>query len=191
MLGRERGFSLIEVLVTVAIFSIGLLAIAGLQSVSKAANFESLQRSTASQIAYSILEDMRMNGDALAAYTSSAPLGGNTISTEPTPNCRNPAVVCTASQRAAHDLWVWEGFVDGDSEILDGRPTGGLVTPTVCISGSPIGEADTYSVTIVWRGSVELSSSQTNSCGSGSGKYGSGDENRRLLQVSTFIDPNI
>ena len=62
---RQRAFSLIELLVSIVIFSVGLLAVAGLQTVSKSANFESVQRTTASHIAYGLLEDMRTNGNGL------------------------------------------------------------------------------------------------------------------------------
>ena len=51
-------------LVALVVFSVGLLAIAGLQTVSKQANFEALQRTAASQIAHGLLEDIRVNGDA-------------------------------------------------------------------------------------------------------------------------------
>jgi prepilin-type N-terminal cleavage/methylation domain-containing protein len=65
---QQRGFSLLELLVALVVFSIGLLAVAGLQTVSKQANFEGIQRTTASQIATGLLEDMRMN-DADGAGT--------------------------------------------------------------------------------------------------------------------------
>ena len=61
----QQGFSLIEMLVALIVFSVGLLAVAGLQTVSKQANFESLQRTTASQIAYGLLEDMRVNANPI------------------------------------------------------------------------------------------------------------------------------
>ena len=48
---KQSGFSLLELLVALVVFSIGLLAVAGLQTVSKSANYEGLQRTTASQIA--------------------------------------------------------------------------------------------------------------------------------------------
>ena len=53
---------------TVVVFSVGLLAVAGLQIVSKGATFEATQRTMASQIAFGLLEDMRANGPALGAY---------------------------------------------------------------------------------------------------------------------------
>ena len=43
-------FTLIELLVALIVFSIGLLAIAGLQTISKRANYESLQRTVAAQV---------------------------------------------------------------------------------------------------------------------------------------------
>ena len=57
----QSGFSLIELLVALIVFSVGLLAVAGLQTVSKQANFESLQRTAGSQIAYGMLEDIPVN----------------------------------------------------------------------------------------------------------------------------------
>jgi len=72
---KLQGFSLLELLIALIVFSIGLLAIAGLQTVSKQANFEALQRTAASQIAFGLLEDMRINGDAMAVYLAAGELG--------------------------------------------------------------------------------------------------------------------
>lgn len=186
-----NGFSLIELLVTIVVFSIGLLAVAGLQTVAKQSNYEGMQRSTASQIAYGLLEDMRMNGEALTSYVNAADLGGNVIAAEPAPNCRTVGAACDAFQRAAHDLWFWESVLDGAQEVRDGTETGGLLEPTLCINGPVAGDAGIYEIAIAWRGSVALSNPQINACGAGSGKYGDGDVNRRLLTVSTFIDPSL
>ena len=56
---KLQGFSLLELLIALIVFSIGLLAIAGLQTVSKQSNYEAVQRTTAAQVANGLLEDMR------------------------------------------------------------------------------------------------------------------------------------
>lgn len=187
---RQRGFSLIELLVSVVVFSVGLLAIAGLQTVSKRANLESLQRTAAAQVAYGLLEDMRTNGGAIANYVAAADLGGGTRGAEPVPNCRGVAE-CTAAEKAAYDLWYWESVLDGDMETNANGPAGGIVAPTICIDGPVGGGAGIYAVTVAWYGANAMGNAVANACGAASGLYGANNENRRILQVPTYIDPNI
>ncbi len=188
---KQSGFSLIELLVAIVVFSIGLLAVAGLQSVSKSANFQSLQRSTASHIAYGLLEEMRTNGNGIDVYLASADLGENVIAAEPVPNCSTMAATCNAAQKAVHDLWFWESVLDGEMEVGAEGAAGGLVQPTICIEGPAGGVAGIYTVTIAWRGGISLTDSGLKTCGDGSGKYGAGNAFRRFVQVPTFLDPNI
>ena len=188
---RQCGFSLVELLVTIVVFSIGLLAVAGLQTVSKSANFQSLQRTTAAHIAYGLLEEMRTNGNGIDVYLASADLGENVIAAEPAPNCSTMGSTCNAAQKAIHDLWFWESFVDGEMEVGAQGAAGGLVQPTICIDGPAGAVAGIYTVTIAWRGGVALVDSGLITCGNGSGKYGAGNAFRRVVQVPTFLDPNI
>ena len=95
---RQDGFSLIELLVAMVIFTVGLLSIAGLQAVAKKSNYESNQRTTASHIAYGLLEEMRANGNGIATYLAAPDLGGGVIGAEPVPNCKDAAAPCTAQQ---------------------------------------------------------------------------------------------
>jgi type IV pilus assembly protein PilV len=189
-LNKQFGFSLLEMLVALVVFSIGLLAVAGLQTVSKQANFEAIQRTTASQIAQGLLEDMRMNGDALNVYRTAAPLGDGSRGAEPAPSCRQ-GTECTANQKALHDLWFWEQAIDGNLELSGGAGTGGLVTPTLCIDGPAVGGPGIYRVTIVWRGTASITNSINNPCGAASGDYGAANEFRRIVQMPTYIDPTI
>jgi len=186
---HQNGFSLIELLVTVIIFSVGLLAIAGLQTVSKSSNFEALQRTSASQVAHGLLEDMRVNGDGAAIYLAAGELGGGSLGAEPVPNCTT-AAPCSAVQKAAHDLWVWEQAIDGNLETNSGGGTGGLVLPSLCVTGPAGGGAGMYVVTIAWRGTTSITDNVNNACGTASGNYGTGNEFRRIIQMPTFIDPN-
>ncbi len=185
----QSGFSLIELLVALIVFSIGLLAVAGLQTVSKRANYESLQRTTAAQLANGVLEDMRTNGGGIDIYLAAGDIGGGSRGAEPAPNCRAGAE-CNAAQKAAFDLWSWEQMLDGNLETIAGVAAGGLVLPTLCIAGPVAGGAGTYRVSIVWRGSATITNVVANTCGLASGDYGAQNELRRIVQIPTFIDPN-
>lgn len=186
---RLQGFSLLELLIALVVFSIGLLAIAGLQTVSKQANYEAVQRTTAAQVANGLLEDMRTNGNGIDIYAAAPLLGGGAIGAEPVPNCRD-ANECNAAQKAAHDLWFWEQVLDGNLETNGGIGAGGLVLPALCITGPAAGGAGVYTVTIVWRGTASINSNIANPCGAATGNYGGQNEFRRVVQIPTFIDPN-
>ena len=78
---RVRGVSLIEVLVTVVILSIGLLGIAGLQASGTKFNHGAYTRSQATSLAYDIADRMRANravallGDYGIGLADAAPAG--------------------------------------------------------------------------------------------------------------------
>jgi type IV pilus assembly protein PilV len=186
----QAGFSLIEMLIALIVFSVGLLSIAGLQTVSKQANFEALQRTTASQIAYGLLEDMRVNGDAINVYIGAGDLGGGSRGGEPAPNCSTGSV-CNAAQKAAHDLWFWEQILDGNLEMNGNTGSGGLVMPTLCVAGPVGGGAGIYTVTVAWRGTASLNNGNASACGSAGGTYGGNNEFRRIMTVPTYIDPTL
>ena len=185
-----HGFSLIELLIALIVFSVGLLAVAGLQTVSKQANFEALQRTGASQIAYGLLEDMRVNGDAINVYLAGGEIGGGARGGEPAPNCSG-ASECNSAQKAAHDLWFWEQMLDGNLEMSGNAGAGGLVLPTLCIGGPLGGGAGIYTVTIAWRGTASMTNGNASACGSAGGNYGDANAFRRIMQIPTYIDPTI
>lgn len=200
--GRQRGFGLVEVLVTLVIMAVGLLGIAALQIMSKRSNFEATQRTTASMLANFIVERMRANPDGLMVYagaleTPAASVGGPTPTYDPEPNptCSSTTATCTANELATHDLWLWEQLIMGASEQIGTTNTGGLVSPTACITTNvPAVTTDRsgqYTVTIVWRGATKLSDpSTTNTCGSASGKYDEvpgKNEYRRMLAIDTYV----
>ncbi len=190
----QNGFSLIELLVTVVIFSVGLLAVAGLQIVSKRAIFAAMQRTTASQIASGLLEDMRANGPALESYVAIGQVGQysmtSTTSTTVT-TCADMAAPCNSVDIAVRDLTHWEIVLDGGMEAGPSGGVGGLMSPAACITGPPGGVAGMYMVSIVWRGTAEIADPGTVACGATSGQYGTNNVYRRVVQIPTFIDPAI
>jgi len=186
----QSGFSLLELLIALVVFSVGLLAVAGLQTVSKQANFEAIQRTSAAQVASGLLEDIRTNGDAVGIYSAAGEIGNGSRGNEPAPNCRN-GNECNSAQKATHDLWFWEQAIDGNLESNSGGGTGGLVLPTLCVTGPAGGGAGMYEVAIVWRGGASLTSTANVACGTLTGNYGDNNEFRRVMQVSTYIDPTM
>ncbi len=189
---QQKGFSLLEVLIGIVVVSIGLLTVAALQVVTKKANYEAVQRTTASLLGYDLAERMRANRESLANYLvpTTSPLGGGSITAEPTPNCTT-GNTCTPGQLAAHDLWEWEQALDGATEVASiagvSTQTGGIVQPAACVEGPPGGGTGLYTIAIAWRGTSPLTNSSTHSCGQGSGNYGANDEYRRVLVYRIFI----
>lgn len=186
----QRGYSLLELLIALLVFSVGMLAVAGLQTVSKQANYEGMQRTTAAHIANGLLEAMRFNGDAIDIYRAAGEIGEGSRGAEPAPNCSSTAP-CNPAQQANHDLWVWEQMLDGNLETSNGAGTGGLLLPRMCITGPALGGAGIYQVTIVWHGSASLTNAVNNDCGLLAGNYGVNNEFRRIMQIPTYIDPTL
>jgi type IV pilus assembly protein PilV len=188
---KQGGFTLLEVMIAVLVFAIGMLTTASLQLTSKRANYESLQRTTAGHLAFDMLERIRANTGALNTYIGGAQLvlGNGTRGAEPVPDCDSVADACTSGDVAIHDLWQWEQIVDGATETSGGAATGGLVSPTACVRGPVGGGGGTYTIAIAWRGVSELQNPVIDACGSATGLYGDNNEFRRVLVVRSFIGP--
>jgi type IV pilus assembly protein PilV len=180
----QSGFSLIEVLISALVITVGVLGMAGLQVGAKRAGYEAMQRTAASSLAQDMLERMRANPDKLTSYSSTA-LGDGSISSVPDPICSHSTLSpCTSVQLAVYDLWAWEQAIDGATELnSEDEAVGGLVTPTGCITVT--GSAVT--IAIAWQGYQDMSSPAGSTCGAGAGKYGDNDAKRQLVVLNTYI----
>jgi len=188
----QKGISLIEVLVTTVVLSIGVLGVAGLGAFAKRTTFEAVQRSVATEMGYALLEEMRMNKNALGTYLAVGTLGGGSLGGEPAPDCDAPGADCTSAEFAAHSLWLWERQIDSGMESVAGNETGGLLSPSACLAGPAGGAAGVYTVTVVWRGISEATTDTgLTNCGDGSGLYGAGEEFRRVVIVQSYMDPTV
>ena len=113
---REKGFSLIEVLVALLVLSIGLLGLAALQTTSLKYNTDSYTRTQATLLAYDIMDRMRSNlaGVSAGNYNVSAATAPSKISAYN--SCKNSATGCgcdltgancNTSNLATYDLGKW------------------------------------------------------------------------------------
>ena len=101
-----KGFTLLEVLVALLVLSIGLLGLAGLQTLSLRNNQSAFQRSQAVVLAYDALDRVRGNRDQAAAYVTAF---DETSANFTTTSC--PTAGCTAAQMAVNDLAAWKAEV--------------------------------------------------------------------------------
>lgn len=105
---NNAGFSMIEVMVTVAITTVGLLGISSLQLQSNRAMQDSGNRSQAVWILEDLTNRINANSSALASYDT----GGNYQCAVPSTICadyynggKQSAAMCTPQQTAVFDLW--------------------------------------------------------------------------------------
>lgn len=195
---KQAGLGLIDVMVAVFIFSVGILAIAALQLISKQSNFEAIQRSNASTMAFDILERMRMNSDYVSSTTGSTLsyyVGTGTTTLDygsplgtPTLDCS--VATCSKVQLATWDLYDFQQLLLGSAELNSNDNSimlGGLVDPTACISGPATGDG-IYTITIVWRGQSSLPNNNANTCGTGLYNDGT-DVNafRRIIEIKSYM----
>lgn len=106
-----RGATLIEVLVSIVIASIGLLALAGLSASSLRYSKMAQYRAAATQLATDISERMRANYEVPATLDSyqfqTSFESQATPPTIPLKTCRVVADSCTPGEIAAMDLYEW------------------------------------------------------------------------------------
>lgn len=134
---NERGFTLLEALITIVVVSIGLLGILGLQTVSIANTQISAARSTAAVAAESIAARILANPEGAAGYEdiSHPAAGGNAPETD----CIDEA--CSPADLATYDAWMW------DHMLGERLPKGaGYVD---CVDSGP-SACRTYRVIVAW-----------------------------------------
>lgn len=182
MTKKQLGASLIEILVAVFVVSIGLLGVARMEIFAKQANFEAIQRTTASQVANDIIEKMRANPAELASYAGQT-VGDGTLAI-PGTDCTS--TVCSNADVVAWHIWEWEQLLIGSAEKAGGNNTGGLDRPRGCITG-PAGGAGEYTIAIAWRGNSPMSNPNSTNCGEGMDLYGDNEEYRRVITMTVFI----
>lgn len=117
---RQLGSSLLEVLVSIVIASIGLLGLAGINAAAVRYGKLSQYRAIATLLASDITERMRvnsLNATALASYQFTTDYAGQQGAIAAvSPNCESLASSCDAAQMATADLVAWRRSVKSSLE---------------------------------------------------------------------------
>ncbi|MBF0460567.1 MAG: type IV pilus modification protein PilV [Magnetococcales bacterium] len=124
---RASGFTLIEILITLLVLSVGLLGLAMLQTRTIQATHSAYLRSQASWLAYDILERMRANLPAAQAGAYVTNYGV----TYPLTDCLT--VTCSTAQMTAFDLYQWKSDLAARLSAGDGAVALNTVNATTQI----------------------------------------------------------
>lgn len=179
---RQRGFSLIEVLIAFLVLVIGTLGVVMLDATAKRGTLDALQRSVATSIADDIIERMRANTEAVNAGRYNATIGTGAAAALSV-DCRAAGANCSATQLADFDLFQVDQRLRGNEALIGATGVAGLVNPTTCINHAN----GQVTVVVVWQGQVALSDPAAGapafvqSCGVRSAQ-------RRQFVVQSFID---
>ncbi len=139
---RQKGLSLIEVMIALAVFSFGLLALAALMASGLKYNTSALHRSYATNQAYDMADRMRANRLGLdsGCYDGLGDSGTDSAcfsESDTDPDCIESG--CTPEQMAQYDGWQWN---TDNARLL---PEG---VGTVSLKSS---DPDIYTITVAWN----------------------------------------
>jgi type IV pilus assembly protein PilV len=151
-LSRNKGFAMMEVLMTILVLAIGALGLANLQLSAMKYNKTASSRSQAVFLADELADRMRANmaGVQAGSYTmnNGYTAAVTALSALTTPAC-GTTTDCTSAQLATLDLVTW------NTGLKANLPSGtGAVIP---VSGSTF----TYNIVIMWQDKI-LAASSTN-----------------------------
>lgn len=154
----QLGLSLIEILVTVVILSIGLLGIAATQTLGMGYNHDSYLRSQATMMINELTERMSTNLTAVDnndfAINANYAMGG--CGTAPATVCE-AGVLCTPTQLATYDMYRLACGYDanGNDGVVNIFPNGTLnitcIDSDAGVDADPCTNGSNHQITITWQ----------------------------------------
>jgi type IV pilus assembly protein PilV len=135
-INKSKGFTIVEVLVSMIILSIGVLGLGVMQLMSLQNTQGGQMKAQASILAYDIIDSMRANTASVTAGNYGIALDSDTPTTT---NCYGADADCTAAQMATSDVNHWRTTLG--SVLPSGN--GGIAT-------TDLGGTTQATITITW-----------------------------------------
>jgi type IV pilus assembly protein PilV len=181
---QSRGFSIIEVLITLLVFSVGLLGYASLQNRAQKAQLEVYQRVYALNLIDYMVDQIRANPAAQGCYG----LAGVEVGTgySGSYSCSSYGTADTQAQ-VIEAVNEWSDLLKGTSEVAAGNNVGGLLNARGCIVFDSVNQ--TYTVSVVWQGLVETVAPAATNCGNTS--YGGSSSKLRRAVTYNLQTPTL
>lgn len=134
-IAKNRGFTLLEVLISVVVLSIGLLGIAGLQAFGQQNNHSAYLRTQATALAYDMIDRMRANKVGVAGGNYNAV--DTTTTTYANPGCAS-GTTCSAALMAQYDAYDWQTSLASQLPSGNGQVVGA-------------GSGSVFTITVMWN----------------------------------------
>lgn len=145
---KQSGFTLIEVLVSTLVLTVGILGVAAMQMVSFQTNQSAYMRSQAIYLAQDIFDRMRANREGYhdtTVYDAVDTADTGTIPSDP--NCITSTNGCTPTQMAQQDLREWAQNFYNVTGVDDYRPR--LLNGRGVLARTAAGDEE-FTVTVSW-----------------------------------------
>lgn len=147
---RNRGYSLIEVLIAFFVLSVGLMGIAALHLGSLRDNGSAALRTRAIVLAADMFDRIRANGSALEGNLYSAATGSYGTDNGCFSTATTVAAPCTPAEMAAHDIYQWKRLI-ADVDDTGINPPTGLPEGTASITVTTVSATlRTVTITLQW-----------------------------------------
>ncbi len=160
---EQQGVGLVEVLVALLVFSVGMLGVASLQVVSTKSSFEAQQRQQAVYLASDMLARMASSGMSLVEIKTNYQSSSNWLDTSsisdsiPTPNCNSSS--CAPAEVAAWDKYSWKRAITAAS-VTHAAGGQGLVDAKGCVN---FNEGENYiKVSVAWKSMTKMGDGSSN-----------------------------
>lgn len=182
----QRGFTLLEVLVTIVILAFGLLGLVGLQTKMQMSEAEAYQRAQATLLLADMANRMAANRTTVSQYGADATTVTLGTNVDDTTNC----AVTTAGP--AHDMCEWSQALKGAAEVKGTTNVGAMLGARGCIQRIQAPDTPTctpaiYRVTVAWQG-LTPTVAPALTCGqSVANFYGSNDALRRAIPIDVVM----
>lgn len=179
---RQRGATLIEILVSLLILMIGLLGLIGVMIQSQRAQLESYQRVQALNLVQDMAARINSNRAAADCYALAVTFGTGYDATPDASGCASGSL--EQKTRVTKDLTDWNNLLKGAAEVTAGGDrVGSILGARGCITKNAT--TGVFQVSVAWQGSQAAGAPPAGvTCGNGS--YGADDAQRRAVSITVL-----
>lgn len=190
---RNRGFSLIEIMISGFILALGLLGLAGMQSMAVKSSVEIQQRNLANSLLIDITERMQLNQEWLSDANNNYAIASLSQASLAAPVCVGDAGTftnCTGEDIKNNDLYEWKQKFLGAAINAGNDAQGGLIEADACIAVRSDAGSDGELVEIVisWFSTVQTQDAAANAAASDLvSTCGNASSSRRQVSIETYV----